>query len=135
MTPEVAGRLIEIAGPIRTTSSARLCAYEEADGAIGNDEVNQGMEEALPQRCTYADLFSGARPASAGSCGPWLLSPYGDLLGPFRREVQLANAASVRKAVDAWRHGVRRRDGDAWKVADPFFRYGSLDLRGTACDD
>ena len=56
--------LIEIAGPIpNDIQRLAYCAYEEADGAIGNDEVNQGMEEAASHSdATYADLFSGRSP-------------------------------------------------------------------------
>jgi hypothetical protein len=50
----------------------------------------------------------------------------------FAREVQLANAASVRKAVDALAATeLVTHDGDAWMVADPFFRYWLTWIFGT----
>jgi hypothetical protein len=140
MTPEVAGRLIEIAGPIpNDIQRLAYCAYEEADGAIGNDEVNQGMEEAASHSdATYADLFSGRSPGQRRVLRALAAQPRTEIFSAhFAREVQLANAASVRKAVDALA-GTEfvARDGDAWKVADPFFRYWLTWIFGaTACDD
>jgi hypothetical protein len=139
MTPEVAGRLIEIAGPIpNDIQRLAYSAYEAADDAIGDEEVNLGMEEAASHSdTTYADSFSRCSPGQRRVLRALAARPRTEIFAAhFAREVQLANAASVRKAVDALLAiEVVTRDGDAWKVADPFFRYWLTLILGAAAGD
>ena len=74
---------------------------------------------------TYADAYGRFSPGQRRVLRALAVRPQAEIFsGHFAREVQLANAASVRKAIDAL-VGIEAvaRDGDAWKVADPFFRF------------
>jgi hypothetical protein len=127
MTVGIAGLVLDVAGPIpNDIQRLAYSAYEAAEGPIGPGDVEEGMKEAtLHGDATYADAYGGFSPGQRRVLRALAMQPQGELFSArFSRDVQLANAASVRKAVDALRAAeVVTHEGGTWRVADPFFRY------------
>jgi uncharacterized protein len=127
MTAQVAGRVIDIAGPIpNDIQRLAYSAYEAADNEIGADEVNEGMEAVVFHGdATYAESYGRFAPGQRRVLRTLAARPQAEIFSAhFARDVQLANAASVRKAVDTLTMAeVITREGEIWNVADPFFRY------------
>lgn len=126
MNEEVARLTVMLAGPV--PNDIQRLAYEAFDAAVDHIDqlsVQTGLERAVAHEvATYADRYERLSPGQRRVVTAIAKkSPAQPTSSGFVAETGLANASSVRKALDALSDDelvlVR---GGAWTVADPFFR-------------
>lgn len=125
MAEGVARLIVERAGPVpNDIQRLAYVAFEQAAGEIGAGDVDAGLatsaaHEAAGYAETYSRLSGGARRVLVSVTAGRATEVFS---GRFARSVRLANAASVRRAVDSLIESdlVAERAGRL-VVADPFF--------------
>lgn len=122
---EAIRRLFELAGPVpNDIQHLAFEAFEVAGSRITIDEVGLGLERAVSHdNALFADLFSRLAPGQARVITAIAFeSPDEPFSAAFARRVGLANASSVRKALQPLiaNEDVVERVGRL-RVSDPFF--------------
>ena len=124
MSAEAAARIIELAGPV--PNDIQRLAYETfglAGRTVTVADVEAGLAQAVQhEAAAYADLYGGLSPGQRRVLSALALAPVHEpYAAGFVTAVALANAASVRRALDALTADERvvRRAG-SYQVADPF---------------
>lgn len=127
MAPDVAMKVIEMAGPVpNDIQRLAYAAYEAAGRRIGPAEVDLGMQGNVSRGSSfYAVSYQGFSVGQRRVLQALAAEPEAKIFSAsFARLVGLANAASVRKAIEALSSAEAvARTGTGWRVADPFFAY------------
>ena len=100
-------------------------AYAAAGTQLDADAVSAGFAEIVSlEAVDFAELFEQCAPSQQRLLKALAAAPTAAVFShDFLHRVGVANANSVRKAIDALsRRELLRRRPDGWYVADPFFR-------------
>ena len=127
MAVNVAEEIIAMGGPIpNDIQRLAYSAYQMADDGIGTEDVQRGMVETVAHDAStyakiYASFTTGQRRvlrALAGGSSTEIFS------ARFARSVQLANASSVKRVINALSadETITSPEG-RWVVTDPFFAF------------
>lgn len=125
MSNEAAERIVTLAGPV--PNDIQRLAYEawvEAGRSVTVADVDAAMASAVAHEAAqYAERYASLAPGQRRVLSALAAGPVGEpYASAFVATVGLANAASVRRALDALVDGeiVTRRQG-SYEVLDPFF--------------
>jgi len=106
-------------------ATAATAAFAAAGTQLDADAVSAGFAEIVSlEAVDFAELFEQCAPSQQRLLKALAAGPTAAVFShDFLHRVDVANANSVRKAIDALhRRELLRRRPEGWYVADPFFR-------------